>query len=294
MKFSRSSVFLGAAVAAAMFWGVSAAHADTVNLLGTYSGSGTDILTGADGSGQNGKSSTVSATAVFSYDVTTGQLLIQLSNTTTQANLLGNDDSLTQIAFKLTSSLNVSNGSASGELATYVNGSPGTFTQATPANPTGTSAVNENADWGGGVLDGSGDPAEFTLLSAAGDNVAVTSLTDELTTTGGKSFKSFAGSSLDNTTAYGVIPTVSGPAASGNFIGNNPYTYGTVNLAFAVSGPVTASDISGINFIFGASDPPNAIVPGSPVPLPSAASSGLVLLGGMGGFRLLRKKMQMA
>ncbi len=247
------------------------ASADTINFLVTYSGSGTDKLTGSDGT-SNGLSSTVSATATFSYDVTTSQLLIALSNTTLQANLLGHNDTLTQIAFRLSPSLSVTGGSAMGQVDTWAGPGAGTFSLFQAASPN-----NENAQWGGGVLTGYGAPAEFTLLSGANDNVAVTSLTDELLTTGG-SFKSFAGSSLDNLTNYGVIPAVTGPAVADNFIGFNRYTYGTVYLALNVTGgAVTAGDLSGINFIFGDSDPPNAIVPGTVVPEPAT-----MFLGGLG------------
>jgi hypothetical protein len=288
-------VFLSALLATGLGGGMltGVVHADTVNVLEIFAGSGTDTLTGGDGppSGLKGEQSTVSAQVTFSYDVTTSQLVIDITNTTAQNQLLGNDDALTQMAFRLTPGLTLGAGSASGQTATWMNtGGAGTFS-ATNTNP----PPNLGADWGGGGTNGVvPSETEYQLLSNAHDNALVTSFTDDLLNTSGHSFTSFTGAGLGSGTNYGVIPQVSGPVNADNFSGNNPYTWGMVEIKMAVSGPVTAADISGINFIFGAADTagvgPNAIVPGSPVPLPSVAPTCAVLLSGVAGFGFFRKR----
>jgi hypothetical protein len=271
-----------------MLLGSTRLLADQITNLGTWSGSGTDTLNGSDtppGS-LKGVQSTVSASATFFYDSTTKQLILQLSNTTTQSQLMGHDDAVTEMAFSLNTGLSLSNGQASGKTATFnTSPAPGTFT------PSST-ATNLNADWGGGPLvavpNTNSEPA-FKPLVQDNDNYAVTSFTDELLTTGNKSYTSFSGSSLG--VNYSLIPAVSAPADSDNFIGFSPYTYGTVTIGFSVNGPVTASDISGINFLFGTWDPPAVISataytppvnPNLATPEPSSLSLGLfaVVVGG--------------
>jgi hypothetical protein len=242
-------------VAAILLLGIAQVHADTITDLGTFSGAGTDVLTGGDA---NSGSSTVSASVDFQYDSTSHQLLINITNTTAQSQLIGNDDALTQLAFNLKSPLSLTNGSASGETATYSKLGNGSLV----FTPSG-SIASENSQWGGGPLVAVPSESQFTPLKA--DNYAVTSFTDSLLTTGLKSYTSFNGAGIGSGSNYGVIPAVSGPAASDNFIGNNPYTYGTIYIAFNVSGPVTASEISNVNFVFGTADPPNAIIPGTDI-----------------------------
>jgi hypothetical protein len=237
-------------VAVALLPSAARVHADQITDLVTYAGSGTDVLTGGDA---HSGSSTVSASVDFQYDSTTHQLLINITNTTLQSQLIGNDDALTQLAFNLKSPLSLTNGSAAGETATYSKLSNGNLV----FTPSG-SVASENSQWGGGPLVAVPSESAFTPLKA--DNYAVTSFTDSLLTTGLVSYTSFNGSGIGSGSNYGVIPAVSGPAASDNFIGNNPYTYGTVYIAFSVSGAVTASDISNVYFVFGTADPPNAIV----------------------------------
>lgn len=266
--------------AAAVVFGAARVHADQITDLGTYVGSGTDVLTGGDA---HSGSSTVSASVDFLYDSTSHQLLINITNTTAQSQLIGNDDAITQLAFKLQSPLSLTNGSASGETATYSNLA---FT------PSG-SITSENSQWGGGPLVAVPSESAFTPLKA--DNYAVTSFTDSLLTTGLVSYTSFNGSGIGSGSNYGVIPAVSGPADSDNFIGNNPYTYGTVYIAFSVSGPVTASEISNVNFIFGTADPPNAIIPGgfveNPDVTPEPASCTLLATSflAFGGIGIARR-----
>jgi hypothetical protein len=258
-------------------------HADQITDLGTFAGSGTDVLTGGDG---HSGSSTVSASVDFQYDSTSHQLLINITNTTAQNQLIGNDDALTQLAFNLKSPLSLTNGSASGETATYSKQSNGNLV----FTPSG-SIASENSQWGGGPLAAVPSESAFTPLKA--DNYAVTSFTDSLLTTGLKSYTSFSGTGIGSGSNYGVVPAVSGPAASDNFIGNNPYTYGTIYIAFDVSAAVTASDLSSVYFVFGTADPPNAIVAASSVnPFISSPEPGsLTLLAscfavcGLGGLR---------
>ena len=272
-------------VAATVLLSVSHVHADQITDLVSFSGSGTDVLTGGDA---HSGSSTVSATVDFQYDSTLHKLLINITNSTAQNQLIGNDDALTQLAFNLKSPLSLTNGSASGETATYSKLGNGNLV----FTPSG-SIASESSQWGGGPLVAVPSESQFTPLKA--DNYAVTSFTDSLLTTGLKSYTSFNGTGIGSGSNYGVIPAVSGPAASDNFIGNNPYTYGTVYIAFTVSGPVTASDISGINFVFGTADPPNAIIPGSTVnPFISAPEpASLTLLASClvigGGFGIARR-----
>jgi len=299
-----------AALATALF--ASAAHADIYSVA-TFMGSGIDEPTYTPGSSpptlDPNPSSTVSAEAVFSYDSTNQQLDVALYNTTTQANLISNNDTLTQIAFDLHStvfSLNtaVNTGSATGQLAKWVSGGAAGKFQDQGTVTTG----NENSEWGIGAITGSGAPSEFKALfpGTNNDNYGISSLTDELVPTP----KALNGTNLDNINAYGVIPNVTSPAVSGNFAGFNPYTLGVVNFTVglkgvgSLSGATVAADLSdellNVNFLFGDYDPPNAIVPGTPsvgqtpppAPLPSSAASGFVLLGGIAGFGMLRRKMR--
>jgi len=134
-------------------------------------------------------------------------------------------------------------------------------------------------------------PSESAFQVLKPDNNLVTTLTGELLNAQGHSFANFNGGALGNTTNYGLIPSVNAPEDADNFIGNNPYVTGTLEIAFNVSGPVTAADLSNVYFLFGAADPPNAIIPGT-LMTPEPASVTLLVSGflAFGGFGLYRRR----
>lgn len=262
----RTKSIFGAVLAVGLLG--AAAHADTVTTLATYDGTGKD-------SGSF-PSKTVSAQAVMQFDSTTDQLLIQLSNTTSAANMVGSQDLLTAMTFNLASSsgLTLGAGSASGKTA----GISG-VNLTNIAGP-----VNLNSDWGGGKQHSYGNSANAYVSAAA------------LNFNDGESFN---GKPL-NGSNYGVIPAISAVGAKGDFAENAPFTYGTVDIDFNLSGKGTlvAGDLSDVNFIFGGCgggfnqidvtgiDPP---LPAS-APLPNSGASSLALFGLVAGFGILRKR----
>jgi hypothetical protein len=214
----------------------------------------TYAVTGADGS------QTVSGTAVF--NLSGSQLTIQITNNTSASNMNSTADLLTAVEFNL-SGLSLTGGSASGQTVNVNND----LTLTTP------SAVEDlAAGWGGGNQSGNPDG----WVAAAGLGIG--------------SGHSFDGSALDGP-PYGLIPEITAVSNKDGFPQNGPYTYGTVNLTFSVTGSGTlANDLSNVTFLWGTT--PDATLAGGrqSVPEPSRPLGLASLAAAAGAVLLLRRR----